>query len=97
MPENALTGIVICRKASDFLKSGSMLGYACNVCEEPLQVSPFGRSAIEGGAFPLCNLCGFAMQQRIAEAKLPHDVVMSAEAARQLEEIARKVEAASKC
>jgi transcription elongation factor Elf1 len=82
-------GLVICRKASDFLKPGYQTGFTCRVCSEPLQVSLLGLSAIEKGAIPTCNTCGFAIQERLNNAKAPMTVVMSPEARAQLEQIAQ--------
>lgn len=53
--------IVVCRKASDYLKHGNVYGYNCDVCSEPLQVTPGGVEAIAKGGAPFCNACGFAL------------------------------------
>lgn len=89
--------LVICRKASDYRKPAYLLGCFCRVCKEELQVSLMGQSAIEMGAIPVCNGCGFAIQQRLMKEGAPMTVVMSPEATAQLEEIAKEVERTSKC
>jgi transcription elongation factor Elf1 len=87
-----ITGIVVCRQASDYLKPGYQLGFACRVCGKALQVSPPAAEQIKNhGMIPLCNDCGFAMQKRLQDAHAPMDVIFSPEATRALDEIAAQV------
>lgn len=53
--------IVVCRKASDYLKPGNITGHQCVVCNEELQVTPGGVQTIAQGGIPFCNACGFAL------------------------------------
>lgn len=47
---------VMCRTATQPLVPGCVLGYECQVCHHPLQVSPVGVKAIRyDGGIPLCN------------------------------------------
>lgn len=85
-------GIVICRQASDYLKPGFVLGYSCKICTKPLQVSPLAVNAMrEGSLIPLCNECGFAMQKRLEDAGATIDIMFSAEATAQMEELVAQI------
>jgi predicted nucleic acid-binding Zn ribbon protein len=81
------TGLVVCRQASDPLLPGYRLGYKCKVCGKELQVSVTAAVAIESGMYPFCNPCGFAMHQRLANAGVAIDAMISPQARAQAREV----------
>ena len=52
--------LVVCRRASDPLRSGSVTGYQCALCGKELAVSPKGVQDVKSGGIALCGPCGFA-------------------------------------
>lgn len=62
--------VIICRAVKDGLTPGARIGYACSVCQEPLQLTLGGLGIL--AEYPdsplLCNECGFLYVQ-IAEAR----------------------------
>jgi hypothetical protein len=86
--------IAICRRASDPLVPGNLVGIACKICGKALQVSPMAHKQIEEvGMIPLCNDCGFAMQKKFTEAGVSQDILLSPNAQSQITKIISKMAA----
>lgn len=47
--------IIICRRASDYLKPDCIRIHECAVCKLPLQMSHQAAAQVAKGAKPLCN------------------------------------------
>lgn len=59
--------VLICRKASDPLKPGAVLGYTCLVCKKALAVSAHSIGSARAGAITLCNKHGFELAEKLKE------------------------------
>ena len=69
---------MVCRQASDPLKSGHALGYKCERCGKALQVSAEGRNQLAGlsNVELLCNACGITEFQTLMHQPDVHSTVV---------------------
>jgi hypothetical protein len=79
--------VVICRRASDPVPSGSLPGYRCSVCDLELVATPKGRAAIAAGGKPFCNSCGAELAEKAERDGTLGGIIMTPEAATQLNRI----------
>lgn len=66
---NKFKRVIVCRSANESLAPGATVGYECSICKEPLQITPSGRTTLEGDSTSelLCNDCGL-LYVNIAES-----------------------------
>jgi DNA-directed RNA polymerase subunit RPC12/RpoP len=81
-----ITGVIVCRQASDPLKPEAQLGYECKICGKALAVSPEGVAQIARGGVPLCNPCGMAMIELQVGMDCTGPVVINPSAMRTVQE-----------
>lgn len=62
--------IIICRRASDYLKPDCIRIHECAVCKLPLQMSHQAAAQVAKGAKPLCNPCGLTLAKTLGEKAL---------------------------
>lgn len=61
--------LVVCRRASDPPKPGSVPGYNCKICGLALRAMAAGVEALRReGAIALCNGCGMDLAEKLARA-----------------------------
>jgi DNA-directed RNA polymerase subunit RPC12/RpoP len=88
------TKIIVCRRASDYLKPGSVTGYRCAICEKELQASPEGARQIADGGIAVCNPCGFKLGEELSRKGNMMAVMVSPAAMQQVIERLQKARSA---
>jgi hypothetical protein len=105
-PDIDPNGIMICSRKASVIDDSFLaeqiawlaLASFCHVCGEELLVSLMDLSAIENGAVPLCNICGFSIQERLMESCRQMTVIFPQWFfCRNPEEIAKKMENSTQC
>jgi DNA-directed RNA polymerase subunit RPC12/RpoP len=92
--EMDFTKIIVCRRASDYLKPGFVAGYRCAICEKELQASPEGVRDIASGGVAVCNPCGFRLGEELSRKGNMMAVMLNPSAFQQVIERLQKARSA---